>query len=63
MSRDSASAPARPIADADHRQHQSLAHDHAPYLVGLRAERHADADLARAEADHVADHAVDADRA
>ena len=40
-------------ADADERQPHALAHDEAEHVGAPRAERHADADLARAAGDRV----------
>ena len=47
--------------DADAGEQQSLAHEHCGERWPLRAERHANADLARALRDGVRDDAVDAD--
>ncbi len=56
-----AAAPAMPIAIPDHGQHQALI-QHQPHdFRTLRAERHADADLACPLSDRVRHHAVNAD--
>ena len=52
-------AAARPIATPTTGQRQAVADEHAGDRLGLRAERDADADLARALRDGVGNHAVD----
>ena len=48
--------------EPDHHRVHSLPNDQREHVRGLRAERHAHADLARALLDGVGDRAVDADR-
>ena len=57
-----AAAPSRPIDDAEAGERHTVAHHHPHHVGPLRAERHADADLARSLTDDVRHHAVDADQ-
>ena len=49
--------------DAQDRESEPITQEHVGHQIGLRAERHADADLARSLRDGVGDDAIQADHA
>ena len=55
-----ANDPARPMPDAGECEHHSVADDRQHDLTGTRAERHADADLARPLGNRITDQPVHA---